>query len=291
VKKQILIAGIAIFSLIMVVLSNSAQNSNQINELYVFGDSLSDIGNVFEATGRVYPPNPPYFQGRYSNGRLWVEHLASKLKLSPQKTNNFAWGGATSGIDSNGVPGLLTQVQNFVRANQEINPQALATIWSGANDYLHGVSDPTISVENLSEAIALLSEAGIKQILVPNLPDLGKLPATRNNSNSETLTALTNTHNLNLSQSLNQLKQQLNSGTQIIELDVYTLYQEAITNPEKFGFTNVSDTCLNETFPTSNLASSLTICDRPAQFLFWDGIHPTTATHQILAEKAFLSIK
>ncbi|MBE9170753.1 SGNH/GDSL hydrolase family protein [Pleurocapsales cyanobacterium LEGE 06147] len=297
-KKQIFIAGIAVLSLIMIVFINSAQNFDRIDELYVFGDSLSDVGNVFEATGGAYPPNPPYFQGRYSNGRLWVEHLADKLELSPKQTANFAWGGATSGINSNDVPGLLAQVQSFIDSKQEVNPQALATIWSGANDYLHGATNPIKSVENLSRAIALLSQAGIKNILVANLPDLGQLPATRNNPNSETLTALTNAHNLNLSKSLDELKQQLNSDTQIIEFDVYSLYQEAITNPAKFGFINVSDTCLNQSPQTpeseSNspqIASTITVCERPAQFLFWDGIHPTAAAHQILAEKAFLAIK
>lgn len=298
VKKLIFVAGLAILSLIMVVFINSAQNFDRINELYVFGDSLSDVGNVFKATGKAYPPNPPYFQGRYSNGRLWVEYLADKLELSPKKTSNFAWGGATSGIDSNGVPGLLAQVQDFIQSKKKVNPQALATVWSGANDYLHGTTNSTMSVENLSRAIALLSQAGIKNILVPNLPDLGQLPATRNNPNSETLTALANTHNLNLSKSVKELKQQFNSDTQIIEFDVYTLYQEAINNPAKFGFTNVSGTCLNQSpqtlesevnFPA--IALNVSVCEHPAQFLFWDGIHPTEATHQILAEKAFLAIE
>lgn len=47
-----------------------------INELYVFGDSLSDVGTVFQATRGTYPPQRTYFQGHYSNGRVWVEYLA-----------------------------------------------------------------------------------------------------------------------------------------------------------------------------------------------------------------------
>lgn len=41
-----------------------------INQLNVFGDSLSDVGQVFRATGGMYPPNPTYFQGHYSNGQV-----------------------------------------------------------------------------------------------------------------------------------------------------------------------------------------------------------------------------
>jgi outer membrane lipase/esterase len=47
--------------------SLSAQNFDQI---YVFGDSLSDDGNLFKADGGVYPASPPYFNGRFSNSPI-----------------------------------------------------------------------------------------------------------------------------------------------------------------------------------------------------------------------------
>jgi phospholipase/lecithinase/hemolysin len=94
--------------------------------LYVFGDSLSDVGTVFRATGGIYPPSPTYFQGRYSNGRVWVEYLADRLHLSSSQINNFARKGATTGSESNSlVPGLLTQVQQFTQTHQQLNLDAL----------------------------------------------------------------------------------------------------------------------------------------------------------------------
>lgn len=97
-----------------------------INELNVFGDSLSDVGQVFRATRGMYPPNPTYFQGRYSNGRVWVEYLAQRLHLSSRQTHNFASGGATTGSDPNSlVPGLLTQAQLFIKTHQKTNSNAL----------------------------------------------------------------------------------------------------------------------------------------------------------------------
>jgi hypothetical protein len=47
------------------------------DNIIVFGDSLSDTGNAFEATGRREPPSPPYFAGRFSNGPVWVEDFAA----------------------------------------------------------------------------------------------------------------------------------------------------------------------------------------------------------------------
>ncbi len=259
----------------------SAQQPEPINELYVFGDSLSDVGTVFRATGGTYPPNPTYFQGRYSNGRVWVEYLADRLHLSSKETNNFAYGGATTGSERNSlVPGLLTQVQSFTQTHQQTNPNALYVLWAGANDYLQGISSATVPVENLTGAIASLAGAGAKKILVANLPDLGQLPATRTSANSASLSTLTQSHNQGLRRAL-KLSSQQYSDLQIVTLDANTLYRKAITNPAAFGFTNVISACL----------SGSRACGNPDQFLFWDGIHPTTAAHRILGEAAFSAIQ
>ena len=73
------------------------------SSLYVFGDSLSEMGNVFAATHHLIPSDPPYFRGRFSKGPVWVEHLAEQLGLplianggdpTVIQGNNFAAGGA-----------------------------------------------------------------------------------------------------------------------------------------------------------------------------------------------------
>lgn len=265
----------------MVALIVSAQSSDSINELYVFGDSLSDTGTVFRMTGGMHPPNPTYYKGRYSNGRVWVEYLAEHLKLPSERVSNFAYGGATTRSSSSSlVPGLVTQVQSFTQKQQRSNPDALYVLWAGANDYLQGASSATIPVENVTGAIASLANVGAKNILVANLPDLGQLPATRTNANSASLSALTQSHNQGLRRSLKVLSQQ-HSDLKIAILDANTLYREAITNPAVFGFTNVTSACV----------SGSGTCSNPAQFLFWDSIHPTTAAHRILAEAAFDAVQ
>ncbi|WP_180966117.1 SGNH/GDSL hydrolase family protein [Fischerella thermalis] len=281
-KKQILVVP-AFLSFIMVSLTTSITNfHNSINELYVFGDSLSDIGNVFNATEGFHPSSPPYFQGRFSNGLVWVEYLASGLALTPKQNTNFAYGGATTGSGNlNGIPDLLTQVDSFIKVYQQVDKNALYILWAGANDYLHGMSNPSLSINNISQAIQSLAKAGAKKILVANLPDLGNIPATRNSPYSSILSSATIAHNLGLANSLDLLKQNLGHDTQMIMFDVHSLYKEAIANPTKFGFTDVNTACLN------NLAS----CDNPDKFLFWDGIHPTTVAHRILAKAALKELK
>ena len=64
-----------------------------------YGDSLSDNGNLFKATGQ---PGPPYFQGRASNGPVAVELLAADLGIP---LLDYAFGGATTGIGNHLDPG------------------------------------------------------------------------------------------------------------------------------------------------------------------------------------------
>jgi phospholipase/lecithinase/hemolysin len=43
-------------------------------DLVVFGDSMSDVGNVYRATNETHP-GPWSFDGRFSDGRAWEEYL------------------------------------------------------------------------------------------------------------------------------------------------------------------------------------------------------------------------
>ena len=74
--RQLRPAVIAVLALAMLTPATSWAGLTQI---VAFGDSLIDTGNVFAATGN---PPAPYFDGRYSNGSIWVEYLADKPDTS-----------------------------------------------------------------------------------------------------------------------------------------------------------------------------------------------------------------
>ncbi|HEY9698654.1 MAG TPA: SGNH/GDSL hydrolase family protein [Trichocoleus sp.] len=254
------------------------RTSRSIGQLYIFGDSLSDVGNIYRVTRGLYPASPPYFQGRYSNGQVWVEYLAFQLGLTAAQSRNLACGGATTGKNSSlGVPGLLMQAEGFLATQPRLAPNALCVLWAGANDYLHEMTSPTTAVNNIAQTIAMLTKAGATQFLVANLPDLGQLPATHHRPNSQYLSTLTQTHNATLSQTLNRSS---NPQVQITEFDVSALYRDAIAHPQRYGLTDVTGACLTDTQAYGNAD----------QFLFWDGIHPTTAAHRILANRAMTAL-
>ncbi len=256
----------------------------EFSQIFVFGDSLSDTGNIFEITEGRNPPSPPYFDGRYSDGPVWVEYLALELEIGPADLTNYAFGGATTGTmnqDSNPrVIGLQQQIERFVANQTSLDPDALYIIWAGANDYLGGsASDPTQPVNQLITSIERLAERGAQTFLIANLPDLGELPATLNGERSPTLTTLSDRHNQGLVVRLNALSQARSPDVNIIVLDVNTLFEEVTANPEGFGFADVTRACL------------AIQCQNPGEFLFWDDIHPTTAAHQQIAALALSALQ
>lgn len=258
---------------------------DEIDQIYVFGDSLSDTGNAFQATGNQIPPSPPYFQGRFSNGPVWVEYLAQTLGLPATSQFNFAFGGATTGTDNTinpALPGLSTEIAGYLATNPPVNPNGLYVVWAGANDYLGGgITNPSTPVSNLTSAITSLTEFGAKNILIVNLPDLGQLPSGNNTPLETPLDTLSSAHNFGLATALNQLQTTLGSDINLIPFDINSVFRQVLNNPQKFGFTNVIDACLTQ----------VSICSNPDEYLFWDGLHVTTAGHEIIADSAFQSLQ
>ena len=262
------------------------------SDIYVFGDSLSDTGNAFAATGGLLPPSPPYFEGRVSNGPLWVETLAPQLALTSNPDINFAVNGATTGIINTtndllpipeGAPplliGLQTQIDEFIAETPATDPDALYVVGAGSNDYLGGENlDVQSSVGNLSVAVNKLASIGARNFVLPNIPDLGLTPLAQTlpPEQQQGLTLLSEGHNAALAAAIPILEQDPNIN--IINVDVETVLDNIIANPDDFGFTNVTD---------SFLASGV---NNPDNFLFFDQIHPTTNTHNFVADEAIKSI-
>ncbi|MEH1975876.1 MAG: SGNH/GDSL hydrolase family protein [Nostoc sp.] len=293
-KKQAIAVGFVLFSFMLPTKASAAS----FDQLYVFGDSLSDTGNIYNATNKTYPQSPPYFEGRFSDGPIWVDYLGDQLGLKPTLLTdldfttiptqgiNFAFGGASSGlgnavVPNPNLPGVLKQVLGFAGTlqanNQTADPDALYTLWGGANDFFFlNPEDSTTPISNISLALNTLVGVGAKNILVFNLPDLGQLPAAKiDNRNPTTLSKSSSEFNLGLAQTVNALNQ--NPNLNIISVDTYSLFNQA----SALGFTNVTESCL----------SRLDICDPGNnKFLIWDSFHPTTAVHQVIADTALAAI-
>ncbi|KAB8330575.1 SGNH/GDSL hydrolase family protein [Scytonema tolypothrichoides VB-61278] len=302
-KKQLMTAGFVLFGLTL-PLKASAAGFSQFN---LFGDSLSDTGNVFTVSGQnsptgPIPPDPPYFQGRFSNNKIWVDYLGQDIGLTPTlfanlstqtptQGINFAFGGSLSGQDNAfvpGAPGVLKQVDTFLANNQKADSNALYAVWGGGNDYLFG-QNPNVNqtVSNLSNAVGALAQAGAKNILVFNLSDIGKTPLAVRTGNSSNLTTLTNAHNAALASALFQLSNN-NPSVNIIPVDIYSGFNRIIANPGEFGFKDVNTSCVVYDIISNQVLKS---CNNPNDYLFFDEVHPTTNVHKIVAETVLAGIK
>ena len=105
-----------------VLLFTSAAPAAPYTGMYVFGDSLSDTGNLYGASGGTVPgPSTAYTQGRFTNALNYVDGLAAGLGLSAAPSilggTNFAWGGARTTTHFLGsFASIAGQVNSFISA-------------------------------------------------------------------------------------------------------------------------------------------------------------------------------
>jgi phospholipase/lecithinase/hemolysin len=257
------------------------------NSVVVFGDSLSDNGNLFAASSAfgVPTPPPPYFEGRLSNGFVAVEYLAKNLGVP---LFDFAWGGATTGAGINGdggnvgqqalFPGMTTvydQVKFILPA--PVLSDGLFVVWGGPNDLLApaaaDVGNPIAIIEravsNLLNIITDLQARGAKSILAPGMPDLGLTPffTAQGLVESAQATAFTDAFNAKLQAKL---------PAEVHFFDTAGLMRDVVANQTLYGFSNISGACYDGFSPNA--------CANPNDYLFFDALHPSTKAHELIAQ-------
>ncbi len=245
------------------------------SEFVVFGDSLSDNGNLFAENGGTFPASPPYFEGRFSNGPVWAENLAPLLGLGGA-FEDFAKGAATT------QDVLDDQVTPFVTGGG-VDATGLYALWAGPDDFLElqGGGDPQVlideAVANISSSITALAGAGAQNILVGNMPNLGSTPLAISGGPLVIVgaTALATAFNTALDTELALLESNL--GLELMLLDAFAFGEQQIAGSPGNGLTNV-DTAFLDATPLGPL--------NPDEFLFFDDVHPTAEAHRRLADFA-----
>jgi phospholipase/lecithinase/hemolysin len=251
--------------------------------LVVFGDSYCDVGNLFALTGGAEPA-APYYNGRFSNGPIWLDHVAGflgvPLKAYVSGGTDYAFGGAwvTQSKAVTGVPSIPEQVGLYLSQHGgKADPNALYILEGGGNDILDTTSGPPESLgKEIAEGIAhserLLREAGARHFVIPDLFNVGLLPAAAGN------VPFAKTASAAADKDLDELLalEDLFEGIHILRMNVFSLLNAVVTDPTHFGFTNITDPCLTAAIPT-------TICADPDHTLFWDTHHPTGFGHAFFA--------
>ncbi|MFW2405785.1 MAG: SGNH/GDSL hydrolase family protein [Gammaproteobacteria bacterium] len=268
-----------VFGLLVVTFFvSSTTHATGVSGLVVFGDSLSDTGNLFAATGGDIPPFP-YFDGRFSNGAIWVDTLTSSLGVA---VDNYAVGGAQTGTGNvnDGHPngpfgGLQNQIADYTSGT--VDTSATHFIWAGGNNFTSIPADVPAAIQQsiteLLTAVGNLKAQGVTDIWMINLPDLGLTPRLIDAGLGAQGSALTDAFNNSLDLGL--------AGAGFTDVEVFDaagLLREVVADPGSFGFANVTDGCIFDVTCVLSPAAADT-------YLFWDDIHPTTATHDIFAQR------
>ena len=134
-----------------------------------------------------------------------------------------------------------------------------------------GIGDLIVNgITNIVTTVGMLAASGATHFLVPNMPDLG---ATPSGSGDAALTFLSKTFNDNLAVQLTALDNAL-SSIDIAQFDTFATLNKMIADPVAYGF-DERNRRLRRQPPHGR-------CN-PDKWLFWDGVHPTTAAAALLA--------
>jgi phospholipase/lecithinase/hemolysin len=298
------------FSFVITTLLMLTTPAISADRIAVFGDSLSDTGNIYALTGmlstRPYNasniPDAPYPIGglNFSNGHIWINEVGQKLNNivdvsaalgAPQVFNNYAFGGARARDGASPIPSLSQQVGMYL-GNQGNISVTRQFIIIGGNDVRDAISAYLTggpgaagqiivdAVTAISDNIQSLAATGALDFMIGNVPDLGRVPAVTALGSDASLLASTLTIQFNdaLERTLVMLETEL--GIHITRLDLYSFINSVVTDPDAYGLVNVTEPCIN---PSVHAGA---ICDHPDSYLFWDGIHPTRAAHLLIANEA-----
>src|SRR5688572_24407286 len=277
-----------------------------------FGDSLTDSGFYTPFLVQTQGPQAAIV-GKFTTNPafVWSEYLADFYGTNASSAWNLTTTGIVNGSGSNYAaggatispgpgfppapptqfaPSLTTQVNAYLARNGgHADPDALFTVWGGANDLFFHLNGATTQAQFLAAAgaqvnlVGVLTHAGARYILVPTMPDVGRTPfgLSQGPAGSAGITALVNGYNATLFGGIQQ------AGYRVIPLDTFNFLREISAAPSTYGFSNVTaPACVG--VPSSLVCNpnSLVSPNAGETHAFADGVHPSAGAHRLLGQFA-----
>ncbi|HEY3662839.1 MAG TPA: SGNH/GDSL hydrolase family protein [Chthoniobacterales bacterium] len=295
-----------------------AQTTPSFSQVIVFGDSLSDDGNIRNRLEDQYFISYPGGDFNYSDGRFtnssdtdpastlyagtWHEQLARDFLGLPAATNSldggtdYAFGGATTEaatrevtVISNPDPfiggdftvtvdNLGKQVNDYL-TDETIDPAALFIVWGGGNDLFDNDSSDNV-IATAARVGGLVDQLARAGAVSILVPNVPPLGLVPNyKDDPDKATTL----NAASAQYRDELNAQLDATVSALAADgiTITLYRLDIYGLFYRLAANPAD------YGFVNISDSAQGADvNPDEYLFWDDIHPTTAGHYQIAVAA-----
>ncbi|HET9241384.1 MAG TPA: SGNH/GDSL hydrolase family protein [Oligoflexus sp.] len=290
--------------------------AGDFSRLYVFGDSLSDAGNLHIALlqqgigglpGEYSKSFYPIPLGRASNGPVAMEYVANQLGLQALPSflggTNYAFIGAKAQMDHDAFPfdfpaqvyALAGKLQASGAGLQESD---LVTVMIGANDIRSAIETVAVT-QNMADAeqqidqaiasvrqqLGFLRSLGARNWLLVNAPELEASPyiqelmAQIHPSAKKQVKELTKRFNTQFEKLVRELE--LQGSGQVRFFDIY--HEAHVIQATSFaaGFTNRTDTCWSQADGYVNGCSVAASFD----YFYFDNFHPSTRIHKQVADR------
>ena len=258
----------------------------QPTEIVVFGASGSDVGNAYikspSLVNYAHPPSPPNFEGRASNGPLWVDVLADLLGVERSIASlaggkNYAFSGATTGAVSNRFPGAIddmdAQVGTFLR-EQSVSGDELFVIDGWINDFaVPAPADPVAAANKIGQAVNGLAAAGARDFLI-------SLVATTPRSMRPEIGPF----NVALKSEFEQIRSTY-PDVSITEFSAQPTLDRIIADPSSIGLNFLDGQACNDCRLGNPIPTDIAV--HPNEYLYWDGVHFTLPVNDAIGRAAF----
>lgn len=252
-------------------LAAPASAASTFSDLFVFGDSLVDAGNIRAITGGAVPdPALGYFDGRFTNGLDYTDFISQRLfgtvtTASLAGGNNFAFGGARVVNHGDTIPDLEAQLGAYLaRSGGLADADALYILNFGGNDVFGltenniGGADPAAYAAQVvalyAGAVDTLDMLGARNIFITGIPNFGNPIATALETD--------------LQLALDALS--LSDDTTLYRYSYLSFFGRIAADPASVGIAGPLDLvtpCLQARMPMPGIDCT--------GFFSFDGIHPT----------------
>jgi phospholipase/lecithinase/hemolysin len=286
--------------------------------MVVFGDDKSDNGNTFNQY--LFPVSPPYWNGRFSNGPVWSEYLASAFKLidrpetdpnydkkrlflnfatayavvNPSNANGmfYPYGGPqANGITNFKVTTLSQQIDAYLKVNRAYKRNTMVVMWIGMHDLesstciKSATSCMNTVVEMIQKSIERLYGEELRYFVIITIPDVSRSPAVKNYFSTQDIATFQSIIK-NYNGQYYAMQAQLQQKYPKMKIIIFNISE--FNNPLYTNLVDPSDRmCYTGTYYNNTQSKP---CQDIANYYWWDGYNPTTKADENLAKAVYETI-
>ena len=155
----------------------------------------------------------------------------------------------------------------------------LYVIWIGVDDFSEGLNARN-TVSDIEAGIVSLREAGARNFLLINLPDISLTPDVKSKGTRTDLAAKQYVYSANAALQAQIPYYVSFLGVTVTLVDVNTPFTQLVNTRAltvsglgTVGFSNSSGSAFNP--------NTVAVVPNPNSYVFWDGFHPTTSVHYV----------